>query len=142
MKILAIDYGDARTGLATCDKSEFLASPAGVISEWNTDKLIEKLVAAVKEHRAERIVLGYPKNMDGTVGERAQKCEKLAEVLKEKTGLDVRLWDERRTTVAAHDILNVTDVRGKKRKQVVDAVAAVLILEGYMAYRKSNPDKI
>ena len=138
MKLLAIDYGDARTGLAVCDRDELLASPAGVIAEWNHERLLEKLAEAAKEHDAEMIVLGYPKNMDGTLGERAQKCEQLAEELQERTGLEVALWDERRTTVAAHNILNVTDVRGKRRKKVVDAVAAVLILEGYMAYRKQN----
>ena len=116
--------------------SELLASPAGVISEWNREKLLDKLAAAAKEQQAELIVLGYPKNMDGSAGERAQKCEQLAGELRERTGLEVVLWDERRTTVAAHDILNVTDVRGKRRKQVVDAVAAVLILEGYLAYRR------
>ena len=136
MRIMAIDYGDARTGLAVCDKSELLASPAGVISEWNREKLLDKLAAAAKEQQAELIVLGYPKNMDGSAGERAHKCEQLAGELRERTGLEVVLWDERRTTVAAHDILNVTDVRGKRRKQVVDAVAAVLILEGYLAYRR------
>ncbi len=138
MKLLAIDYGDARTGLAVCDRNELLASPAGVIAEWNHERLLEKLAEAAKEHGAEMIVLGYPKNMDGTLGERAKKCEQLAEELQERTGLEVALWDERRTTVAAHNILNVTDVRGKRRKKVVDAVAAVLILEGYMAYRKQN----
>lgn len=136
MRIMAIDYGDARTGLAVCDKSELLASPAGVISEWNREKLLDRLAEAAKEQQAELIVLGYPRNMDGSAGERAQKCEQLAGELRERTGLEVVLWDERRTTVAAHDILNVTDVRGKRRKQVVDAVAAVLILEGYMAYRR------
>ena len=136
MRIMAIDYGDARTGLAVCDKSELLASPAGVISEWNREKLLDRLAEAAKEQQAELIVLGYPRNMDGSAGERAQKCEQLACELRERTGLEVVLWDERRTTVAAHDILNVTDVRGKRRKQVVDAVAAVLILEGYMAYRR------
>jgi len=138
MKLLAIDYGDARTGLAVCDRDELLASPAGVIAEWNHERLLEKLAEAAKEHGAEMIVLGYPKNMDGTLGERTKKCEQLAEELQERTGLEVALWDERRTTVAAHNILNVTDVRGKRRKKVVDAVAAVLILEGYMAYRKQN----
>ena len=78
MRIMAIDYGDARTGLAVCDKSELLASPAGVISEWNREKLLDKLAAAAKEQQAELIVLGYPKNMDGSAGERAQKCEQLA----------------------------------------------------------------
>ena len=138
MRIMAIDYGDARTGLAVCDRSELLASPAGVIAEYNREKLLYKLAAAVKEQQAELIVLGYPRNMDGSAGERAQKCEQLAAELRERTGLAVELWDERRTTVEAHGILNVADVRGKRRKQVVDAVAAVLILEGYMAYRRRD----
>ncbi len=136
MRIMAIDYGDARTGLAVCDKDELLASPAGVIAERDRERLLERLAETAAEQRAELLVLGYPKNMDGSTGERARKCEQLAADLRERTGLEVALWDERRTTVAAHDILNVTDVRGKRRKQVVDAVAAVLILEGYMVYRK------
>ena len=124
MKILAVDLGDARTGLAVCDPTEFLASPAGVIHETDFEVILKKVAQAAKEHRAQRIVVGYPKNMNGTVGERAEKCALFAQRLGELAEIPVKLWDERSTTVSAHNILNVTDTRGKKRKNVVDAVAA------------------
>ena len=141
MKILAVDLGDARTGLAVCDPTEFLASPAGVILETDFEVILKKVAQAAKEHRAQRIVVGYPKNMNGTVGERAEKCALFAQRLGELAEIPVKLWDERSTTVSAHNILNVTDTRGKKRKNVVDAVAATIILESYLAYRKNNPDQ-
>ena len=141
MKILAVDLGDARTGLAVCDPTEFLASPAGVIHETDFEVILKKVAQAAKEHRAQRIVVGYPKNMNGTVGERAEKCALIAQRLGELAEIPVKLWDERSTTVSAHNILNVTDTRGKKRKNVVDAVAATIILESYLAYRKNNPDQ-
>ena len=99
----------------------------------------EKQTEAAKEARAELIVVGHPVNMDGSRGPRAQKCADFAEILREKSGIPVVLWDERCTTVSAHQILNVTNTRGKKRKSVVDAIAAVLILESYLAYRKAVP---
>ena len=138
MKIMAVDFGDSRTGLAVCDKSEFLASPAGVIEEKNFDRCIEKVAAAAKEHGAEEVVVGHPKNMNGTIGERAQKCELFAERLSELVGVPVKLWDERSTTVSAHYYLNQTNTRGKKRKAVVDAVAATIILESYLGFRKNS----
>ena len=141
MKILAVDLGDARTGLAVCDPTEVLASPAGVIHETDFEVILKKVAQAAKEHRAQRIVVGYPKNMNGTVGERAEKCALFAQRLGELAEIPVKLWDERSTTVSAHNILNVTDTRGKKRKNVVDAVAATIILESYLAYRKNNPDQ-
>lgn len=139
MKIMAVDFGDARTGIAICDKSEMLASPAGVIQEYNFDKCIEKTTEKSKELNAELIIVGYPKNMNGTIGDRAEKCSLFAEKLSELSGLKTVLWDERCTTVSAHNYLNQTNTRGKKRKNVVDAVAAVIILESYMAYRKNCP---
>lgn len=138
MIIMAVDFGDSRTGLAVCGKSELIASPAGVISEKDFDKCIEKTAAAAKEHRAELIVVGYPKNMNNTIGERCEKCRLFAEKLKELTGCPVELWDERCTTVSAHNYMNVTNTRGKKRKAVVDAVAATIILESYLGYRKNK----
>ena len=141
MKILAVDLGDARTGLAVCDPTEFLASPAGVIHETDFEVILKKVAQAAKEHRAQRIVVGYPKNMNGTVGERAEKCALFAQRLGELAEIPVKLWDERSTTVSAHNILHVTDTRGKQRKNVVDAVAATIILESYLAYRKNNPDQ-
>jgi len=138
MIIMAVDFGDSRTGLAVCGKSELMASPVGVISEKDFDKCIEKTAAAAKEHHAELIVVGYPKNMNNTIGERCEKCRLFAEKLQELTGCPVELWDERCTTVSAHNYMNVTNTRGKKRKAVVDAVAATIILESYLGFRKNN----
>lgn len=138
MIIFGVDFGDTRTGWAVCDKSEMIASPAGVLTEKNFLHCAEKTAEAAKDARAELIVVGHPVNMDGSRGPRAQKCADFAEILKEKSGIPVVLWDERCTTVSAHQILNVTNTRGKKRKSVVDAVAAVLILESYLAYRKNQ----
>ena len=137
MKILAVDFGDARTGLAVCDKDELIASPLCVIADHNRVRVIEKILEAAKEQRSEQIVVGNPINMNGTAGPRSELCHQVADELREKSGLPVEMWDERSTTVSAINILNQTDVRGKKRKAVIDAVAAVLILESYMAYRKN-----
>ena len=137
MIILGVDFGDARTGLAICDKGEMLASPIGVISEHDFDRCMEKVADAAKEHRAQMIVVGFPKNMNSTIGERAELCRLFADGLQKLTNLPVELWDERCTTVSAHSYLNVTNTRGKKRKAVVDAVAATIILESYLGYRKN-----
>ena len=115
-----------------------IASPVTVIAEKDFNKCIEKTAALAKEQRAEQIVVGYPMNMNGTVGERAEKCKLFAEELEKLTGCPVKLWDERCTTVSAHNALNVTNTRGKKRKAVVDAVAAVLILESYLGFRRNS----
>lgn len=136
MIIMAVDYGDVRTGVAVCDKNEILASPVTVITERDSDVLAEKIIALAKERRAESFVVGLPKNMDGSEGFRAEACREFAEKLREKSGLGVELYDERLTTVSAHNALNMTNTRGKKRKAVVDAVSAVMILEDYMARRK------
>lgn len=138
MKILGIDYGDARTGLSISDATGMLAGSPSVIQEWNQQKLLEKLVSIVQQQQIEEIVLGCPKNMDGTIGERAQKSIAFAQELKEKTGVPVTLWDERRTTVAAHDILHLNGKKSKNHKKNVDAVAATLILQGYLDYRRSQ----
>ena len=140
MKIMAVDYGDARTGLALCDRGEMLASPLCVVFEKNPERILEKVADQAKERGAGRLVVGLPRNMNGTLGPRAQLCQEFAEKLEERTGMQVVLWDERSTTVAATQILNTTDTRGKKRKNVIDAVAATLILEGYLAYRRQNPE--
>ena len=137
MIIMSVDFGDARTGIAVCGKSELIASPVTVIAEKDLEKCAEKTAALAKEQRAEQIVVGYPKNMNGTIGERAEKCSHFADIVGELTGLSV-LWDERNTTVSAHNVLNVTNTRGKKRKAVVDAVAAVIILESYLGYRRNS----
>lgn len=137
MIIFGVDFGDTRTGWAVCDKSEMIASPAGVLTEKNFLHCAEKTAEAAKQAHAELIVVGHPVNMDGSRGPRAQKCAEFAEIVQEKSGIPVKLWDERCTTVSAHQILNVTNTRGKKRKAVVDAVAATIILESYLEYRKN-----
>ena len=138
MKIMSVDFGDARTGLAVCDRTEFLASPVGVIEERNFDTCIQKVAYMAEQYEVKEIVVGYPKNMNGSIGPRAEKCSLFADKLKEAANLPVTLWDERSTTVSAHNILNETNVRGKKRKAIVDQVAATIILEGYLAYRKNK----
>ena len=135
---MSVDFGDSRTGIADCDKSEMLASPLTVITEYNFERCAEKVAELAKKEQAELIVVGYPKNMNNTIGERAEKCQKFAELVSEQSGIPTELWDERSTTVTAHNYLNETNVRGKKRKAVVDAVAATIILETYLAYRKNK----
>lgn len=138
MKIMSVDFGDARTGIAMCDKSEMLASPLGVIKEYNFEKAAEKVAKTAIENKAELVVVGHPVNMNGTVGERAEKCALFKDTVEKLCEIPCVLWDERGTTITAHNILNVTDTRGKKRKNVVDAVAATIILENYLQYRRNN----
>ena len=132
MKIMAVDYGDARTGLAVCDRTEFLASPIGIIEEKSLAKVAEKIVYASREYEVGMIVIGLPKNMDGTEGPRAEKSRMVAQRLTDATGLEVVLWDERRSSIEAHGILHANGRKEKKHRQTVDAVAASLILEGYL----------
>ena len=142
MKILSVDYGDARTGIAVCDKSELLASPVTVIYEDYMPKVAKAIAEIGTEKKVELIVVGYPKNMDGTCGNRADKCEELAHLIESEYGFKTDLFDERLTTVQAHGFLNETNTRGKARKEVVDAVSAVIILEDYMKSRKNSGVKI
>lgn len=137
MKIMSVDLGKARTGIALSDEGEGFAFPKEVITEYNEQRLIEKVAAKAKELGAKLIVVGHPKNMDGSEGERAKECAAIAEKIKSSSDIETVLWDERCTTVSAHTVLNYTDTRGKKRKQTVDAVAAVMILEDYLKYRKN-----
>jgi putative Holliday junction resolvase len=141
MKIMAVDFGDARTGLAVCDRTEFLASPIGVIHEKEFSETVRKVAIAVVEYDVKMVVVGHPLNMDGSVGERAELCEKFADELSETVSVPVKLWDERSTTVSATNYLNQTDTRGKKRKEVIDAVAATIILESFLNYRKNHPEE-
>ncbi|MDD6220343.1 MAG: Holliday junction resolvase RuvX [Clostridia bacterium] len=138
MIILSVDYGDARTGIAVCDRTELLASPVTVISETDRDTLLKKIADLALERRAELIVVGLPVNMDGTHGSRAQACEDFAQALTELCSIPTVMRDERLTTVSAHNVLNATNTRGKKRKAVVDAVSAVMILQDYIDYRRLN----
>ena len=141
MKIMAVDLGDVRTGLSVCDRTEMLASPVGVIEERNFQNLVMKVFYMSQEYDVKEIIIGLPKNMDGTEGERANKCRTFADALSELTEVPVKLWDERRTTITAHNILNETNTRGKKRKEVIDAVAATIILESYLKFRENEKEK-
>ncbi len=136
MKIMAIDLGLKRTGVAISDPREMLASPVGTLEEWDLNRLAQRVAALAGEQGAERLVVGHPRNMDGSCGESAQRAEAFAATLGVLTGLPIDLWDERMTTVSAIGVLNETNVRGKKRKQVVDTVAATIILEDYLRSRK------
>lgn len=136
MRIMAIDYGDARTGVAISDATGLLAGETRVIQSRKQEVVLGELSELARQYQVSELVLGYPKNMNGTVGPRAEKSEVFAELLRETTGLPVLLWDERRTTVDAHRILSETGNRGKRRKEKVDAVAATLILEGYLIRKK------
>ena len=136
MVILSVDYGDMRTGIAVCDKLGMLASPVDVITgDWQP-KIIDAVIQRAKQYSAEKIVVGLPKNMDGSEGERALKCKEFAKALEEKSGIETVMFDERLTTVSAHRALSSNNVTGKKRKAVVDAVSAVIILEAYLAANK------
>lgn len=138
MIIMSVDLGKARTGIAVSDNGECFAFPKTVINEYNTQKLITKIANCAKEYSAGLIVVGLPKNMDGSEGERAEECRQIGSEIANVSGIEVVMWDERCTTVSAHTALNFTDTRGKKRKAVVDAVAAVIILEDYLKFRKNK----
>ena len=138
MVIMSVDLGRARTGIAVCDPGEMLASPVTVINEKYVPNLVRKVSSIAAERRAELIVVGLPVNMDGSEGESAQNARRFAESLRETCGIPVDMLDERCTTMEAHVFLNATNTRGKKRKAVVDAVSAVIILENYLAKRKSS----
>ena len=136
MRIMAIDYGDARTGVALSDPTGFLAGQTFLIKSRKEDVVLEELAALAQKQGAEELVMGYPRNMDGTLGPRAEKYAAFAECLKERTGLPLTLWDERRTTVDAHRILGAQGVRAKNRKDKIDSVAATLILEGFLDWKR------
>lgn len=134
-RIMGVDFGDARTGIAVSDLLCSIVGTTTVIHSRNMEKTIAQICEMVKSSDVGEIVVGLPKNMDGTEGSRAELCREFAGKLEEATGLPVKMWDERRTTVEAHNILSQHNYHGKKRKDTVDAVAASLILEGYLAFR-------
>ena len=136
MKIMAIDYGDAHTGVAFSDPTGFLAGTTTTIHSRSADVVLSELARLAREQGAEEIVMGFPRNMDGTEGPRAELYRAFAGRVEEATGLKPVLWDERRTTVDAHRILQQAGKNAKKRKKTVDAVAASLILEGYLDYKR------
>lgn len=139
MRIMAIDYGDAHTGIAISDPTGFMAGFTTTIDAYRPEAVAERVAALAQEHGVEELVLGHPINMDGTRGPRSEKAQAMKVLLEETASLPVILWDERRTTIDAHQILLNNGKNAKKRKKVVDAVAASLILEGYLTYKKSHP---
>ncbi len=132
MKLMAVDYGDARTGVAMSDVRALLASPYDVIKETYLPKLVDKLAAIIKKEKPGKVVIGLPRNMDGTYGYRCDECKALGEALGKKCNIEIVYQDERLTTVMAHNVLSDNNVRGKKRKETVDAVSAVMILQSYL----------
>lgn len=132
MRIMAIDYGDARIGLAVSDATATLCGDAWTLKEHNIERAADKITEEAKKRNVERFVLGYPKNMDGSKGIRAEKSEKFKALLETRSDISVTLWDERRTSIAAHDILHANGRKMKNHRKDVDAVAASLILEGYL----------
>lgn len=135
MRVMGVDYGDARTGIAMSDLLCSIVGTTTVIHSRRDDKTIAEIQKLIAQNGVTEIVVGLPRNMDGSEGVRAELCRVFAEKLKEATGLPVAMWDERRTTVEAHNILSAHNYHGQKRKNTVDAVAASLILEGYLAFR-------
>ena len=138
MRIMAIDYGDAHTGIAVSDPTGLLAGFTTVITAYRPEAVAQRVAELAREHGAEELVLGHPVNMDGSLGPRSEKAKAMQALLEEATGLPVVLWDERRTTIDAHHILYQSGKNAKQRKKVVDAVAATLILEGYLTYKQSQ----
>ena len=138
MRIMAIDYGDAHTGIAVSDPTGLLAGFTTVVTAYRPEAVAQRVAELAREHGAEELVLGHPVNMDGSLGPRSEKARAMKALLEETAGLPVVLWDERRTTIDAHHILYQSGKNAKQRKKVVDAVAATLILEGYLTYKKSQ----
>ena len=138
MRVMAIDYGDARTGVAVSDASGLLAGYTTVIRTRSQERAAEELARLARERQADELVMGFPRNMDGTEGPRAELYRAFAALVEEKTGMPVRLWDERRTTIEAHQILHASGKKMKAHRNNVDAVAASLILEGDLMWRAKN----
>ena len=138
MRIMAIDYGDAHTGVAVSDLTQTIAGYTTTLHSRREEQVLAGIQDLIAEYDVGELVLGYPKNMDGSLGPRAEKADRLAELLRRATGLPVTLWDERRTTVDAHNILQRNGKNARQHKSVVDAVAASLMLEGYLSFRKSQ----
>ena len=141
MRVMGIDFGDARTGIAMSDLLCSIVGSTTVIHSRNPEKTLAEICKLVTDNQVTEICMGLPKNMDGTEGVRAQLCREFAQKVQDATGITVHLWDERRTTVEAHNILSEHNYHGKKRKNTVDAVAASLILEGYLGYRQNITEK-
>lgn len=141
MRVMAIDYGEAHTGVALSDPTGFLAGTTTTIDSRRQEEVVERLTRLIEAHRPDEVVLGFPKNMDGTDGRRAELYRGLAARLEEAAGVKVILWDERRTTIDAHRILFNQGKDGRKRKKIVDAVAASLILENYLDFKRMKGER-
>ena len=141
MVIISVDVGKARTGLAVCDKGMFLASPLLVIDDRCRENVIKKVAEIADEKHARRIVVGLPRNMDGSEGESAVSAREFAAALEEITEIPIVLYDERCTTMIAHRYLNDSNTRGKKRKQTIDSAAAAIILQSYIDYIKNTNEE-
>ena len=138
MRIMAIDYGDARTGVAISDPTGLLAGYTEVIHSRRGEQVCARLAELVEQYKVEELVMGFPRNMDGTEGPRAELYRAFAGEVEGATGLTPVLWDERRTTIEAHDILHASGKKMKNHKKTVDAVAATLILEGYLTRKRTQ----
>ncbi|MBO6229334.1 MAG: Holliday junction resolvase RuvX [Ruminiclostridium sp.] len=138
MKIVSVDFGDSHTGIAECDRLEMIATPVCIIDEKRFEVCADKVADKIKELGAELAVVGNPINMNGMRGPRSEKCCEFAELLRVRLDIPVEMWDERSTTVSAHEIMNELNKRGKKRKAVIDSAAAAIILESYLAYRRNR----
>ncbi len=138
MRVMAVDYGDARTGVAISDPTGFLAGYTTVIRSRSQDQVVQELSRLIREQGVDRVVMGFPRNMDGTEGPRGALYREFAALLEKETGLPVALWDERRTTIEAHAILHAGGKKMKAHKKTVDAVAATLILEGYLTFLRTR----
>ena len=137
MRVMAVDYGDARTGVAISDPTGLLAGFTTVIQSHNSEFVAREIAKLVQTHGVEELIMGFPRNMDGTEGPRAAIYRAFAAQLEKITGLPVTLWDERRTTIEAHAILHDSGKKMKQHKKNVDAVAAALILEGYLVRKRT-----
>ena len=135
---MSIDLGKVRTGIAVCDKNEILAFPLCIITEKDENILLEKIFQKALEVKAEKIIIGLPKNMDGTLGESAKRALKFGESLKSKINIPIDFWDERQTTMIANNYLNETNTRGKNRKSIIDSLSASIILENYLNYIQNS----
>ena len=136
MRIMGIDFGDARTGIAVSDEMNILVGDAWTLNQRNPELVAEEIASEAARRGVQRLVLGLPKNMDGSEGPRAEKCRGFAELLGTKTDLPIVMWDERRSSIEAHAILHANGKKEKKHRKTVDAVAASLILEGYLGTLK------
>lgn len=138
MKIVSVDFGDSHTGIAECDRLEMIATPVCIIDERRFEVCADKVAEKIKSLGAELAIVGDPVNMNGTRGPRSEKCREFAELLRGRLDIPVEMWDERSSTVTAHNIMNELDRRGKKRKAVIDSAAAAVILESYLSYRRNH----